>query len=60
MVWKGSYEAGWVGTLTNTLQQGELKLKKSSSLPDMTDGSDCYSLEGAEYGVYSSSSLSGA
>ena len=60
MVWKGSYEAGWVGTLTNTLQQGELKLKKASSLPDMTDGSDCYSLEGAEYGVYSSSSLSGA
>lgn len=60
MSWEGSYEAGWVGTLTNTLQQGELKLKKASSLPDMTDGSDCYSLEGAEYGVYSSSSLSGA
>ena len=60
MSWEGSYEKGWVGKLTNTLQQGELKLKKASSLPDMTDGSDCYSLEGAEYGVYSSSSLSGA
>lgn len=60
MVWKGSYEAGWVGTLTNTLQSSAVKLLKTSSMPDITNGNDCYSLKGAEYGVYSDSSLSGA
>lgn len=29
-------------------------------MPDVTNGNDCYSLKGAEYGVYSDSSLSGA
>lgn len=60
MVWKGSYEAGRVGTLTNTLQSSAVKLLKTSSMPDVTNGNDCYSLKGAEYGVYSDSSLSGA
>ena len=36
--------------------QGELELQKSSNNPDMTDGNNCYSLEGAEYTVYSDSS----
>ncbi len=31
---------------------GKLKLKKVSSNPDLTNGNPCYSLEGAEYGVY--------
>lgn len=39
-------------TATNTLSVGYLKLYKSSSLPDVTDGNGCYSLEGAEYTVY--------
>ena len=51
MVWKGSYEAGRVGTLTNTLQSSAVKLLKTSSMPDVTNGNDCYSLKGAEYGV---------
>lgn len=33
-------------------QETYLCLKKSSANPDLTDGNDCYSLEGAEYGVY--------
>lgn len=36
--------------------QGELELQKSSNNPSMTDGNNCYSLEGAEYSVYSDSS----
>lgn len=60
MSWEGSYEKGWVGKLTNTLQTGSVNLQKSSSVPDVTNGNDCYSLKGAEYGVYSDSSLSGA
>ena len=35
--------------------QGELELQKSSNTPSMTDGNNCYSLEGAEYTVYSDS-----
>ncbi len=35
--------------------QGELELQKSSNNPTMTDGNNCYSLEGAEYTVYSDS-----
>lgn len=60
MSWEGSYEKGWVGKLTNTLQTGSVNLQKTSSVPDVTNGNDCYSLKGAEYGVYSDSSLSGA
>lgn len=32
---------------------GEVKLKKVSSNPALTDGNNCYSLAGAQYGVYS-------
>ena len=60
MSWEGSYEKGWVGKLTNTLQTGSVNLQKTSSVQDVTNGNDCYSLKGAEYGVYSDSSLSGA
>ena len=33
---------------------GKVRVEKSSSLPQMTDGNACYSLEGAEYGLYES------
>lgn len=34
---------------------GSVRLEKSSANPDITNGSDCYSLEGAVYGIYESS-----
>lgn len=34
-------------------QEGWLKLKKSSANPEITNGSSCYSLAGAKYGVFS-------
>lgn len=37
-------------------QPGKLKLVKSSSQPEFTDGNDQYSLEGARYGVYTKKS----
>ncbi|MDU2936266.1 MAG: prealbumin-like fold domain-containing protein [Clostridiales bacterium] len=40
--------------------KGTLTLKKESANPGLTNGNSCYSLEGAVFGVYSSSSLSGA
>lgn len=52
ITWKGSYKAGWVGSVTNTLQTGWLKLHKDSANPDMTNGNNCYSLADAEYKVY--------
>lgn len=36
-------------------QSGNLKLIKSSMYPEITDGNGCYSLEGAQYTVYSNS-----
>ena len=60
MSWEGSYEKGWVGKLTNSLQTGSAKLQKTSSMPDVTKNSACYSLKGAEYSVYNNSSLSAA
>lgn len=36
---------------------GSIELVKVSSEPAVTDGNDCYSLAGAEYGVYSDQSL---
>lgn len=32
--------------------QGYLRLTKTSARPELTDGNTCYSLEGAQYGVY--------
>ena len=40
-------------------EKGELKLQKSSSMPEVTNGNGCYSLEGAVYNVYSGSTASG-
>lgn len=60
MSWEGSYEKGWVGKLTNTLQTGSANLQKTSAMLDVTKNSSCYSLKGAEYSVYNNSSLSAA
>lgn len=35
--------------------KGSLQIKKKSANTEMTNGNDCYSLNGAEYGVYSDS-----
>lgn len=35
---------------------GTVKLCKTSSVPDMTDGNPCYSLSGAQYGIYADAS----
>lgn len=34
-------------------EKGKLQIKKESANPEMTNGNNCYSLSGAEYGVYS-------
>lgn len=39
---------------TNVARSAYLKLQKSSGNASLTDGNDCYSLAGAEYGVYAS------
>lgn len=41
-----SFRINWVKT-------GKVKLVKKSEQPEITGGSDCYSLEGAVYGIYS-------
>ena len=52
-----SYELGYqtgVGVYKYAVQsKGGINLTKTSANPDMTDGNDCYSLEGAEYALYS-------
>lgn len=47
----------WGGTYQPT---GTGRLKKVSANTSVTEKNSCYSLEGAEYGVYSSPTLSGA
>ncbi len=47
----------WGGTYNPS---GQAVLKKKSANPELTNGNSCYSLAGAEFGVYSSASLSGA
>lgn len=37
------------------IPHGNIRITKSSMLPDITDGNTCYSLEGAVYGIYSDS-----
>lgn len=37
----------------NFLSKGKLNLIKTSANPEITNGSSCYSFEGAEFGVYS-------
>ncbi len=41
--------------VTEIPPEGYVKLQKTSSFPDITNGNDCYSLEGAVYAVYNSS-----
>lgn len=45
-------------TVVDTTSEGKLKLKKQSSNTEVTDGNNCYSFEGAEYGVYKEKSCS--
>ena len=40
-------------SVVNYAEEGELQLKKVSSNPEITEENECYSLEGAEYTVYS-------
>ncbi len=42
----------WQYVFKNTENTGSLKLLKKSSNTKLTEGNPCYSLEGAEYGVY--------
>lgn len=46
--YKDAGKAKWY----NRVAQGEIDLKKRSAAPNITDGNACYSLEGAEYTVY--------
>ncbi|WP_287971359.1 SpaA isopeptide-forming pilin-related protein, partial [Blautia sp.] len=41
-----------VGVFTAVPTEGGIEVRKSSAKPEITDGNDCYSLEGAEYGIY--------
>ena len=41
-----------MGTLGWDVENGAIEIKKSSAAPEITQGNDCYSLAGAEYGVY--------
>lgn len=43
---------GCQNIIGGTLEDGELKLIKKSADTSMTSGNTCYSLEGAEFGVY--------
>ena len=38
------------------IEYGDIRIIKTSANPDITNGSDCYSLQGAVYGIYSSKS----
>ncbi len=42
----------WQYVFTNTENTGDLKLIKKSANQTLTEGNGCYSLDGAEYGVY--------
>lgn len=57
MSWTGNYDTGYKGTLTNRLDVGWAKLQKQSELPAITNDNRCYSLEGAEYWVYTNENL---
>ena len=39
--------------LSDQQKEGKVKLKKSSANPEITNGSSCYSISGAKYGVFS-------
>ena len=58
----GQYEASGevyqdlaYGNFTPEVREGDLELSKTSAYPEITNDNDCYSLEGAVYGVYTDS-----
>ena len=53
-------DVAFLGYIPPAPKQGKVTLKKTSANPSLTNGNPCYSLAGAQFGVYSSSSLSGA
>lgn len=53
-------DIAFLGYIPPAPKQGNVTLKKVSANPSLTNGNSCYSLAGAQFGVYSSSSLSGA
>ena len=53
-------DVAFLGYIPPAPKQGDVTLKKTSANPSLTNGNSCYSLAGAQFGVYSSSSLSGA
>ncbi len=53
-------DVAFLGYIPPAPKQGKATLKKTSANPSLTNGNPCYSLAGAQFGVYSSSSLSGA
>lgn len=56
--WEQTLSAGDAAAIeldfTNVPSTGKLNLKKESGSPSLTENNPCYSLEGAEYGIYSS------
>ncbi|WP_133016466.1 SpaA isopeptide-forming pilin-related protein [Clostridium cuniculi] len=40
----------------NPIQKGKVQIQKSSSNPEVTDNNNCYSLEGAVYGLFTDAS----
>ena len=46
-----------VSLTVNFLSKGKLNLIKTSANPEITNGSDCYSFEGAEFGVYNNANV---
>ncbi len=48
-------ESGCQDLIGGTYESGTLKLLKKSANTDMTNGNTCYSLKGAEFGVYDGS-----
>ena len=48
----GFFKIGW------RVSAGHLNLHKTSANPEITDGNDCYSLEGAEFTVYNAAGQS--
>lgn len=59
-VWKVETNGGSTQDLAyyTIEQKGAIKATKSSACPELTNGNSCYSLDGAQYGVYSDSALS--
>lgn len=53
-----NWQGQWVNKQTLTYgvyaPTGELQISKESANPDITNGNPCYSLQGAQYGVYTS------